>query len=160
MAPRTNPHLSDPTYYLKAAAKAQKAFAWSDGTTLRSTGARGTGSVLAALGINKGFGDSDGPGLDERMIARAYAKIIAANFIVGAREKAGFTQAELAARLGVARPYLAQLESPGCDKKVPLDTLVAISYITGVSLYVGDPADLAANKVRARLTPKRADVRT
>lgn len=71
-----------------------------------------------------------GAGDDESLpaaVARAQAHQIAASFIRTAREHAGLTTAELAARIGVSPAYLSDAQSYRSIRKIPLDLLILVA---------------------------------
>lgn len=75
-----------------------------------------------------------------------------------ARKAAGLTQAQLAARAGMAQPTIARLERPGSNPTV--ETLDRVLRATGHRLELGAPErvpgiDESQLRERAALTPEQ-----
>jgi DNA-binding XRE family transcriptional regulator len=79
---------------------------------------------------------------------RAQLRVAIARAIKTAREKAGFTQGELAVALGLTQPMIGRLESLK-DRSLPsLELLARISVVTKRRLVVDQPGihfELVAN---------------
>lgn len=87
---------------------------------------------------------------DMRLAGRWLAKCMAANFLRKARERNGWSQRELAGRLGLKSGYVPQSESTRSESKVPLDYLVQVACIAGVPLHMGAAGNAEKLKLRVQ----------
>jgi len=83
----------------------------------------------------------------EDRVDEALSELRLAQDLVALREKRGFTQAELARRLGVSQPAIAKIES-GRAANLQLKTLVRIATALGGEVVL---------KLRGKASPPAAD---
>jgi len=68
-------------------------------------------------------------------------KLQIANYIVGARKRRGWTQKELANKLGVSQSWISMMENPNDRAQIPMGTLELVYETTGVEYLIHPGAD-------------------